>query len=198
MTIKNLVRDIKKQLNRTLDEVIQERKHASGYEVGLRHPLTQSHHLLRDDGGIQTQAGATSILQDPSNGQITVKAPVISLDCQYLHLHTAPDGLYFGYQRFNPLWFSPPIDPSQGWMWRAAPLTQAYPGALYVNPAQQPNTYLSASPDKLPALAALGIVPIPFSSVFQATPLFTFNEEYTLLIKNLGSFISQLGTLTGE
>jgi hypothetical protein len=195
MTPKEAIYQIKRNLKKSLRQILEEKRRSSGFEVGLRHPYTASHTLLRDDGVVETSTGPVALIMDPNNAQATIKAPTISLDAQYLHFHVPPGGLYFGYQRLNPFWLSPPIDPTQRWLWQAAPIVQSYPGSLLVNSAGLPNLYLTASPEHFVELALLGITPVPFSSIFQAMPLFTYNEEYTLLIQNLGSFLNQLRDL---
>jgi hypothetical protein len=186
MSLKALFDQVRKEIARSPSERAKELDYPSGFEPGLRHPTSQSHVLLRDDGSIEANAGAgTSLLIDGANHQATLQGNAVALKAQDLHFHTPAGGLWFGWQRFNPQWQVGPLDTllpppaGQRWLWQNAPLVQNYPGAL------DGIIFLTGAP-------APGQVPVSLAQFLHAQPLFGPNQQAQIMAQSLASLIKSL------
>jgi hypothetical protein len=181
MGLQNLLRQIRAELEIDLAERARERDYPSGLEPGFKHPQAGGYMLVRDDAVTEMGNGPnTAVIADGANQQVTVKANAISLHSRYLHFHTEPNGLYFGYQRLNPFWFSLPGDLVSPF-WKA-PIIPLAPG-MWETLATIP--FLTGS--------ITSPVPVFLSNFLRPMPLFGPNEQLLILSRNLAQMMRSLG-----
>jgi hypothetical protein len=97
-----------RQLQALLDqdpaELARGLDYPTSWESGVTHPFLPVHFLCRDDGVAEMTSGPdTSVTVDGNQRQVTLQGGQVALSAQDLHLHAPPGGLWFGYQRFDPL-----------------------------------------------------------------------------------------------
>lgn len=162
-----------KQMQKSPAQVAKEMDYPSGTEPGMKHP-SGGFFILRDDGAVEMGCAGANVMAAP--GHVTLRGKTGMIATNDLHVHTSPVGLWFGYQRFNPAWFSPPLDFT--YPWRTSPLVLNSPASLSA-------TFLTGAP--MP-----GQVPMPFSSVFHPVPLFGPNQMLQVMAKSIAQLTRAL------
>lgn len=196
MTAREMWAQVKLLLAKTPRQRSQELDEPSGYEPGLRHRHNGSHVLCRDDAVVELASGPTAAcLVDGPAQTVRLQGSAIQLTGETVQLAAAPGGLYFGWQRFNPYWFSRPdptqFDPLE--IIRKSPLTLTNPLDL-----TSPLMILTAEGALDPTLIAEGVIPRPIASLFTPIPLFGPNEQLLILAENLGEMLRSLGEHAAE
>ena len=180
---------IRRELNQTPHDRVEELNHPSGVEVGLKHPQNRGQVLLRDDDAVElTNGPAVSVIADGGHGVVTMRAPAVVLEGQYVHVH-APDH-YWGYQRWDPLHWWRALIPGDmvSWLWNG-PLVANNQGAL--------GALLS-----LPLVAGVPHKPVPddtpvqynvrLGSFIHAQPLLGPDESLLLTARHLAELLATL------
>ena len=182
---------LKRQLQKTPAEVAKEMDYPSAWESGVTHPLGSCHFLCRDDGVAEMSAGpSSSITVDPAQRQITLEAEKIALTGNDVHLHSGPMGLWFGFQRFDPMmwWAQNPVvnDPTRH-LWNG-PLVLNDPSALAFLNGSPPFDLVAGTPD-----FTIGQYNVALSTIMHPQPLLGPSEWLRIIthkMKSLGETLA--------
>ena len=174
MKAKDILNALKGLINETPLQAAQKLDYDSGSEVGMKHPYKPNHLLLRDDGVSELAAGpGCSLHLDSAQGLATLKGNSVNVFGNYIHL--LGKDIYVRFCKLDPLnlWTTPTeaggvinLD-----LWTKAPIVQNGPESLK-------QTFLVGKP-------AAGQWEVPFSTVFQARPLFGPDETDLIIMRNL-------------
>ena len=200
MTIKQLISNVKSELNKTPQAIAQELVNASGYELGMRH-TNGAFMLVRDDRVVEMNPGnGVSILADGGGQTVDINANGTTITSNSLQLRVPSSSFYFNYQALNPFWltnnpldFISPFIKSPLYPKLPMPTIAGAPSpldAIFVSPT--PTLPVISSPFGGPGVVT-GFVPL--STYLNAAPLFGINQQLLILSRNIGEVIKNLSGL---
>lgn len=183
MTLIEKIAKIKSQLGANPTKLAKSLDQPTGMEAGIKHPSNEGYLIVRDDSVVEIGSGPGAVLLlDGAQGLGHLRAAGLAIEAQHLHFHTPAGGLYFGYQRFNPQWFTRPEDPVS-WAFNAplVPDNLAALTALFSIP------FVTGAPN-----AALGQGVVFLGNYIRPQPLFGPNEQFLILGKNIANLTRRL------
>ncbi len=176
-------------MTETPEEAARALDYPTPWEAGVTHPYQPVHFLCRDDEVAEMTAGTgATIIADSRQQQVTAIAGKIALAAYDLHLHSAPLGLWFGFQRWDPgeWWTREPYDIRgfTDYLWNG-PLVLNREASLAALDGAPPGDFIAGAPQP-------GQRNVSLAQILHPQPLLGPNEWFRIMVFKLAQLAKEV------